>query len=241
MSDATIIDVTFVDQGTGREFLQLKLPVRQLPESVFPIGKHDWVVVQRTPASDKEIVKAREVRIVLRKAEYVDPSTILFSLPTVADEIPEELVEGAVTGALPLHQDDWLQLELVPNDVVPRTSTELGAIKKVLAEERQGAGFKRLHIRKALPAPFEGSDLQLGALRALFGAERPLTWLGGAGALKHCFAFLLPSGAWLYGQERAGKIVALGLTARDSQAVARLDQLTLIDWCAGEVYEAAHG
>ena len=186
-------------------------------------------------------MKLRRVRIALRKAEYVDPSTILFSLPTVADEIPEDLVAGAIADAVPLHQDDWLQLELMPRDVVPRTSAELAAIKKVLAEEREGVGFKRLHVRKAIPAPFEGSALTLGTLRTLFSPERRVSWLGIAGTLKDCFAFLLPSGAWLYGQERAGKIVALGLTARDAEAVDRLEGLTLIDWCAGEVYEAPHG
>ena len=116
------------------------------------LGKVDWLVLDTTPSWVEEIVKAGKVSLVLRKVQYVDPNTILFSLPTVADVIPEELVEGEP--ALRMHEDDWLQLELVPQEVVGKAQRDLEAIKVVLASEREKAGFKRLHIRKALHSPF---------------------------------------------------------------------------------------
>ena len=104
MSDATIIDVTFTDAETGDEFLKLKMPVRQLPqrEVTMTLGKVDWLVVDTTPSRTEEIVKSGKVSLVLRKVQAVDANTILFSLPTVADVIPEEVVAGgSVVGLWP--------------------------------------------------------------------------------------------------------------------------------------------
>lgn len=241
MSGATIIDVTFTDAETGDEFLKLKMPVRQLPqrEATMTLGKVDWLVVDTTPSRTEEIVKAGKVSLVLRKVQAVDANTILFSLPTVADVIPEEVVAGEP--ALRLHEDDWLQLELVPQELVGKAKTDLEAIKGVLEREREGKGFKRLHIRKALPSPFADRVLLLSTLREAFGAERPVAYRSTRGVLKDCFAFGLPSGVWLYGQGREGVVVGLGLTMRDDQALGRLERLTLIDWCVAEVYEMPHG
>jgi hypothetical protein len=243
MSDTAIIDVTFVDAETGDEFMKLKVPLRQLPErdTALTIGKDDWLVVDVTPSRVEEIVKASKVSLVLRKVQYVDPNTILFSLPTVADVIPEEVVQGDLSHALLIVEDDWLQFELVPREVVSKAEGDLAAVREVLLKEREGAGFKRLHVRKGLAAPFEGNGLTLPKLKATFGIPVSLAYRDSKGPLLGCFAFHLPSGAWLYGQESGGAVVALGLTSPDDEALGSLDGLTLIDWCAGHVYEVKHG
>lgn len=241
MSGATIIDVTFVDADGGQPFLKLKLPLRQLPATftggtMLSLGKDDWGVVEAVPSNLEDIVKAGTLRLVLRKVQYVDPTTLLLTLPTVADVVPEAVTaEDASAATFRLHEDDWLQLELVPSEVVGLAQADLEAVRVVLANERQGMGFKRLHLRRGLPTPFAAHELQLAPLRTLFGAERAVAWRSGAKVLQDCFAFDLPSGAVLYGQQRAGRIAALGLTARDEAAVARMGGLTLIDWCAGQV------
>lgn len=230
MSAAAIIEVTFTDAGTGKEFLKLKLPLRGIPQrdATWTLGKDDWLVVDSTPARPEEIVKSGKVSLVLRKVQFVDANAILFSLPTVADVIPEEEVEGgSLENALRLHEDDWLQLELVPGEVLPELQADLEAVQAVLAHERQGAGFKRLHIRKARALQF---DLTLSELRARYGAQRPVAYRGASSPLKDCFTFTLPSGAAIYGQAHDDQIVALGLTTHDDDAAKGL---TLIDWCAG--------
>lgn len=246
MSGTSIIDVTFVDADTGKDFLKLKLPVRQLPstfnaDTTLNLGKDDWSVVEATPPSIEEIVQAGKLRLTLRKAQVIDPSTILFSLPTVADFVPAAAPKESLGDALLIHEDDWLQLELVPDEVVGTLKPDLDAIKDVLAHGRKGPGFERIHLRAGVRAPFAERELQLSALVADFGAKLPIAYRGHAGQLEDCFAFRLPSGGWLYGQERSGRVVALGLTTKDGAALHRLGRLTLIDWCAGEVYEAPHG
>lgn len=238
MSDATIIEVSFTDAETGQEFLKLKLPVRGLPQrdATWTLGQDDWLVVDSTPERIEETMKVRKLSLVLRKVQYVDAKAIRFSLPTVADLIPEEETEGgSMENALRLHEDDWLQLELVPKEVVPQAAADLEAVKAVLSNEREGAGFKRLHIRKALPAPFAAHSFSMATLRGYFGAERPVAYKGHPSPLKNCFALILASGAWIYGHAAAGQVVSLGLTTRDEHALNRLEALALIDWCAGKV------
>lgn len=239
MSETTLVDVTFIDADTSQTFLKLKLPMRQLPPSfdaqtTLRLGKHDWLVLEATPPSAEAVEAAGALKLVMRKLPSIDLSTVLFSLPTVADVIPEDL-EGEPSGALRLHEDDWLQLELVPTEVAAAAQPDLDAIKAVLDDERTGAGFQRLHVRKALPAPWAAKELRLAALEALFGPSHPVAWRSATAALKGCFAFPLPSGAWLYGQAPAGRVVALGLVGRDEQVAAQVGGLTLIDWCAAGV------
>lgn len=228
MSATSIIDVTFVDAATGKAFLVLKLPLRGVParDATWTLGKDDWLVVDSTPSRPEEVIKLGRVSLVLRKLQLVDANAILFSVPTVADVIPEQVVEGgSLENALRLNEDDWLQLELVPSEVLPRLQADLEAVRAVLAQERQGAGFKRLHLRKAQPLLFR---LTPGELRARYGTQRPVAYQGASSPLKDCFAFTLPSGAALYGQADEDRIVALGLTTHDEEGARGL---SLIDWC----------
>ena len=234
MSDATIIDVTFVDADTGTTFLRLKLPLRQLATPTMTLGKDEWFIVGATPSDIGEVERTGVVRLLLRKVQSVDPDTILFSLPTVADVIPEPEPIDRDLSSFRLSEDDWLQLELVPRAVVAQAQPDLDAIRRILDQERQGIGFKQLHVRKALPSPFAGHELLLETLRGDFGATRTVAYVGSKGVLPDCFAFDLASGAVLYGQAQGGRVTSLGLSARDDDALARLGGLTLIDWCAAE-------
>ncbi len=172
----------------------------------------------------------------MRKLQLIDPREILFSLPTVADEIPEP-GPPAKSPLLTLHQDDWLQLELVPAEVLVRAEPDLTAIQKVLATERQGPGFKRLHIRKALPDPFADRELPLAELTRRYGPAREIQWSGGQGAVERGFGFTLPNQAILYGQASADSAFVFGLGVdrldADLSALRSDARLALIDWCRG--------
>ena len=238
---ASIVDVTFIDADSGQTFLQLKLPARQLPESfdaatTLNLGKDDWQVVEASPASAAEFIAGGKLTLRLRRLQVIDPRDILFSLPTVADEVPKA-VPPTGSAVLTLHEDDWLQLELVPRELVTRVEPDLAAIRKVLAAERQGPGFKRLHIRKALPAPFADRALTLASLERRFGARRTVAWSSQPGDVEHGFAFALPTGGVLYGAGDGPNVAALGVDRLDAdmKALCADERLALVDWCLATV------
>lgn len=236
-----IVDVTFLDADSGQTIMKLKLPARQLPESfatdtTLDLGQDDWQVVEARPVTATEFIAKGALTLRLRKLQKIDPREILFSLPTVADEVPKGVpAEGEVL--LTLHEDDWLQLELVPAEVEAQLAADLTGVRRVLEHERKGPGFERLHIRKALPAPFGMRVLNVAALEQRFGARRAIAWLNQSGLVEHGFAFALPGGAVLYGVADGPRVAQLGVSRADAdvRALREAERLLLVDWCAAKV------
>lgn len=236
---AALVDVTFIDADTGQTFLQLKVPARQLPErfdaaTTLNLGKDDWHVIEATPAESSAFIASGKLTLRLKRLDAIDVRDILFSVPTVADEVPKALPgSGAL---LKLHEDDWLQHELVPVELEAALAHDLDAIRKVLDTERQGPGFKRLHIRKAVPAPFAQRVLPLATLEQRFGAPRTVAWSNAPGLVEHGFAFVLPDGATLYGVAHGPRVAQLGIDRRDAglEGLCADERLVLVDWCRAE-------
>jgi hypothetical protein len=201
----------------------------------------------------QEFRQTGTLRIELREVEYamVDPSELLYSLPSISNELPP-IAEGSTKlgrNVLELHEDDWRQVEFVALAHQPAIATAFAAIERIYTEHRKDSGFDELHIRNEVPAPLEGTSLTVAGLRGAVGET--VTWLDGvsfhgvAGRVEGSFAVKLPSGPALYGLQREGRISVLGLhhtkasaaiegDARLLAALAAKHQLCLVDWCRVE-------
>jgi hypothetical protein len=81
------IAVTFLEEGTGRVIGKVDLPIGQLPdtfaiETQLDIAKQKYMVVKSEPPTKAEFSKTGKLVNTLRKVEAIDPSKMLFSLPT---------------------------------------------------------------------------------------------------------------------------------------------------------------
>ena len=257
-----IIHVWFIDEKTGEPFAQTQSPIEQLPQSfeastTLRLGDGSYQVVSATPVTAREFGESGKLRLVLRRQEVtkMDPRKILFSLPTLSEEMPG-IAEGTTKlgkQTLELHEDDWRQVELVAVTLQGPVEAELRAIERIYAEHRQGPGqgFNALHIRKEVPRPLEGTWFTRQDLRAALGETT--TWLdgialkGAAGLVQGGFAARLASGLQVYGLEREGRVSVLCLRweqalgaslagdARLLAALATREQLCLVDWCGVEL------
>jgi hypothetical protein len=236
----TTIRVTFVDAARDVVFGEADLPAERLPESfaaatTLHLGDSEWQVERAEPAERRDFVATGRLRLVLSKIEWVDPQTILFSLPTIENTMPP-LVDDDVTGAFAMHEDDWRQRELVSTAFAPEIVAELAAIQALLAAQT-GAGFATLHVRERLPTPLHGQHLALADVEAALGrpARRDLT----VGGQRVAGGFALESaGARVYGYEHEGRVAALGVVDGLPPALAELARargLVLVDWCAATV------
>ncbi|WPB81137.1 hypothetical protein KYC5002_18645 [Archangium violaceum] len=258
MPEHSTIRVRFIDANTGELVGETDVPAKQLPESFeaatsMDIGENTFEVVSAEPMTAREFRQTGTLRIELREVEYttVDPRELLYSLPSISDELPP-IAEGSTKlgrNVLELREDDWRQVEFVALALQPAITTVFAAIKRIYTEHRKGYGFDALHIRKEVPTPLEGSSLTLAELRGAVGEA--VTWLDGisfagvAGLVEGGFAVKLPSGPALYGLQREGRISVLGLhhtkasaavegDARLLAALASKHQLSLVDWCRVE-------
>jgi hypothetical protein len=227
------VHLVLVDAASGRSIGEVDLPADNLPESfaattTLHLGDSDWTVERAEPITRAAAAAAGRLRLVVRKVERVDPRTVLFSLPTLENALPP--MQDGDGDALRIHEDDWRQLELVAARFEPEVVAELAAIREVHAE-RDGAGFRRLHVRERIPQPLAGTELPLASVSR--GPRRHLAFEGSSGIVAGGFAFDATEGA-LYGREEAGCAVVVAAWRAPLDvlaAVARGRQLLIVDWC----------
>jgi hypothetical protein len=233
----TTVHVVLINAATQQVLGEVDLPAEQLPETfaaatTLHLGDRDWSVERAEPATRAEYVAARRLRLVIREIQRVDPKTILFSLPTLEHALPP--MQDGDGDAVRLHEDDWRQLELVSAELEPAIEAELAAIREIRAE-REGVGFRRLHVRERIPDPLAGTDIALDTVRR--GRRRDLGFAGGAGIVVGGFAFDAGDGA-IYGREDGGRVVVLGAWRTEPGMLvdlARAHRLVIVDWCAARM------
>lgn len=255
MPEHTTIHVSFIDEKTGQDFAQVKMPIGQLPDelegSTLHMGDTPYLVLSATPQTAREWSEGGTLRLVLREQEVttVDPKSLLYSLPTLSDEMPG-LAEGTTKqgrATLELHEDDWRQLEFVSLSLQESVEKEMQSIARIHTQHREGPGFNALHIRSGVPRPLEGTRLTRAELHGALGEST--MWLEGLslqgveGLVEGGFAARLASGLFVYGIEREEGVSVLGVeweprsgAALDEDtrlltALANRWQLGLIDWC----------
>jgi hypothetical protein len=242
------IAVTLVDDATGKPFGAYDSPVDDLPESfeiatTLQISGQDWSLVSAEPTTRAAYSRTGKLTLRLRRLQNIDPRTVLFSLPTLYDRLPG-LESGRVAGdECVLHEDDWRQLELVSRGS-EEVDAEMAAIRRIFEQEREGAAFRNLHVRKGPERPIL-ADLPLAELRRRFsvqGAIRGLAFRETPSPVAAGFSFRTSDGLVLYGVAPNGKITSLGvLRGGQPSAVAQSADLLvplacafdleLVDWC----------
>lgn len=172
----------------------------------------------------------------MRKVDKIDPSKILFSLPTVEDALPP-MREPDSSSAYEIHEDDWRQRDFVSRQFTPEIDAELVEIRRVWAE-RDGPGFKRAHVRAKVRAPLRDVGLTLVDVREALGGVGELGLAVGDGLVIDGFAFPLPGGA-AYGRVADGLVEALGLHGDAEpgglRELANQRALVLVDWIRASV------
>ena len=241
------IRVTLTDNRTGELIGETNMKAGDLPESfaaetTLTLGDQDWSVVSADPTTREEYTKSKSLRLSLSPIETVDPSTLLYSLPTICDPLPDAEDDLAADGLLIL-EDLWRQVEFIARAHEREIDGELAAIESIHAHESAGIGFKNLHVRTAIGSPlspppaFEDvADLCRGFRRAELGYHP-------AGhRIVDGFAFVQDGALALYGIAAAGRVQILGIqssgdgnvaadTVEGLRRFADAHDLLLVDWC----------
>ncbi|MEM9997753.1 MAG: hypothetical protein AAF809_08635 [Bacteroidota bacterium] len=181
--------------------------------------------------------------------ESVDPRTLLYSMPTLAGDVPSlEPVETApVASDLLMHEDDWAQLGFFAAERLEELQRVLRAYTPFEAQHRRSQGWAEIFMRKIERSPIFAEPVSLSELEACLeasvGPAPLLFWSGGiAGRVEAGFSLELGSKVSLYGYTRVGQILVLGAhfgadpdQHRLVQAFMRLHArygLIFVDWRA---------
>lgn len=199
------VKVTFIDDATGDAFAVSEMPPSDLPESfeletTLNLGNEDWTVVDAQPLSRVEYARSKLLTLRLRRVEMVDPSTLLFSLPSICDAIPG-VSDLPISGdEFALAEDDWRQFELVSKDFLQDVDEEILQIRNIHENASAQVGWREIHVRSKLEFPI-ACPLGLADLTSALNISSPptgVTYHGAASQITDGFAFQL-DGLTIYG------------------------------------------
>jgi hypothetical protein len=261
----TSIRVQLVDVSGGVKFPLSSFPLEKLPASfesqtTLHLKNDDWEVVEARPATAEEYRKSGKLVLLVRKlnlTKFSSPDEILFSLPTISNELPKIQEGSSKLGrdVLELHEDDWRQVEWVTDSLTEAIEKELESIREVydrngaelaLENGRVGMAFKKVHVRERIPVPMQSTQVALSDLLAAAGPRATIldgvSWMGVAGLTADAFAVRLISSIEIYGLSRGGRVEVACFHNRRVNNVptedvhniatfARANGLVLIDWC----------
>lgn len=177
----------------------------------------------------------------------LDPSSILFSVPTISNDLaPIEPLEAAPQPSdLMLHEDDWAQVEFFPKGKLAEVQAMLAEYKSFEAENRAQYGWRKTYVRTLERESMVRGEQPLDRLQSLLGSAAgagPIVHTSGeiVGRVKDGFSLPLGGNVTLYGYVADGKVPVLSAFVGENADNGRLvdafaklnasEELILVDW-----------
>lgn len=175
----------------------------------------------------------------------VDPRTILFSMPTLANDAPPVDDREVDTDNLAINEDEWRQTEFFASARLHEIQQKLIELKAFEAASRRPSGWAQIYSRDLAATPVvEGGDA-LRSLATSLGVEpaaAPFFYSGASsiiGNLRDGFSLSLGPGAAIYGTRDGSGIGVLAATLQNADdrlltnafaVLNRSHRLLLVDW-----------
>ena len=158
------VRVQFIDALTGNTIGTSKMPPEQLPETfevqtTMHLNDEDWSIEEAIPAHSKDFLETKELILKMRKVEKINPQDLLYSVPTISNEIPQPFYSGLFNGfEYSILDDDWRQNEFLSRSSFPLIEIEMKKIeelKKNHSKELDSGftAFKSCHVRDIIGEP----------------------------------------------------------------------------------------
>jgi len=139
-----IDDVTSESMGTSKHALS-DLPDSFLQSTTMELGEKSWLVVSADPPFKRQYAESKTLTLRLRPIETLDVQELLYLLPTISDDLAVSVGSMADGSEAILSEDDWRQIELVSRGLETEIHQEIGDIKAICQQARQGPGFSQIH------------------------------------------------------------------------------------------------
>jgi hypothetical protein len=246
------IRVEFINMADKSVIARSEMPASKLPDTfairtTLEIKDQKWVVESAEPAAKADFLKTGTLRLTLSRAIQADPKKILFSLPTISNDVGKP--EGQVPpsdSVFAIHEDDWRQVEFVSGTFAPQIHQELVDIQQIWRSQKMEFGFKTLHVRQRIPEPMTGASLSLDELKKVMPAVKVYAGVGfqrTRGIVSHSFAWAVDRTFTVWGiADERGNVIRLCVSgfpenehvsaiSEALSSLTRQHQLRFVDWC----------
>ncbi|RAI98675.1 hypothetical protein LX64_04660 [Chitinophaga skermanii] len=241
------IHVIFINVENGEPFGETSIAANQLPPSfddnnTLQIGHEQWQVIEATPSQASDFIASKELVLHLKKISTpLPPSNILYSLPTISNEIPMLVQEAPFSSfTLFLHEDEWRQKEFIHPRKLALVGEEVDEIKEIWMNfskeiDDDHRAFKNIHVRKTIGLP--GLYISLEQLMAVLQVSEPgsISFQGHEGYVENGFS-LETTNSKYYGIVENGVVKQLGVieendsTMREVNKLIRVFSLSFVNW-----------
>jgi hypothetical protein len=257
------IETVFIDASTGKAIGKVDMPEERLPQSfalatTFHIADEDWNVIKAEPMTAEEFLQAGKLVIILQKVVKIPTNNILFTVPTLCNEIATVRAGSTKQGknVLELHEDDWRQIEFLSTSYLSVISAELTQVMHIYRDASVNTGrfvaFKHVHLRQQFNAPLQ-EEILLDQLEHFFPSVsyryEGVSYQQSEGLIEGGFAFKIAT-TLCYGQQVEGVMKVLGLKVGEEVPEANKGladalrefmatyHLCLVDWFAPQLITA---
>ncbi|MFT7518249.1 MAG: hypothetical protein ACI9MC_000379 [Kiritimatiellia bacterium] len=249
-----MIHVHFFDSKNRAPLGSTSVDADSLPtdfdgQTTINVGDRPYQVISAHPTTRAEAVESGELRILVRPLAVVDPSEILYSLPTICHHLPGIEAGSSKTDqrVLEINEDTWRQIELVPTAHAAWAGEQLRAIQAIYKDHRSDNGaFRQLHVREDTSGEWFVEDDVAGWLDDRLESLDGLGFVGVVGCVDDGLVWELCEGWTVYvapalhggvhvgvhGQgevDSAAVSVLMALLKRFDAALVRWDWLALAD------------
>ena len=183
----------------------------------------------------------------------IDPKSILFSLPTLCDQLPPLLpgVPQLPPGAYRLHEDDWRQVEFVSAPDRAIAEKELGELRNFKMANQVGQAWKAVYVRKSRSGAILSSRVPFARVVEIVNSQPVgplfLDTMGAPAQVQGGFVLRLSPDAVLYGFQQDGVVVSLNLDGCGNgpypkaplSQLCREFKLVLVDWYHTTIFESS--
>ena len=181
--------------------------------------------------------------------QHLDPKTILFSVPTLSNDIAalEKMDRAPNAADLVFHEDEWSQVEFLPKSLLPEIQRMLKEYKAFEQANRTPNGWRNVYVRKIQRQPLLSGPHLVQQLEKLLAARAGGSMVlystsTAGGRVKDGFVLPLGGNVTLYGYTTDEGIPVLGASVGQNpddlklvEAFTKLNTsagLVLVDWRA---------
>lgn len=146
------------------------------------------------------------------RTKTIDPSKILFTTPSINDEIGEiNLKVDASENCLITHEDDWRSIEFVHQNHKELIEHEMKSVADIHNFHKQSLGWNKLHVRRLIRDPLAPVCIKIDELLNVLPGSKlmsGISYSGYRGAVDQGFAISTLAGMKFYGQTTANTNIA---------------------------------
>jgi len=243
------IKVQFIDQSTGDVIGISEMSADQLPKTfslatTMHIQGDDWSVEEAIPETAIDFIKSKSLILKMRKVEYMNPNDLLFTLPTISNELPEmsgiSVFKDFETS---MQEDDWRQNEFLNKSSFPLVEIEVAKIQDIWNNNKKEVdadfnAFDKCHVRETVGDPILLLDLK--KLQDILKTDKMGSLKMGDQFVANGFS-IKSELATYYGTLENGKITQLGICSFTENSIDEIYKiiqsfnLIFINWYNGEI------